>query len=397
MFPASHEPEPEQSKRASSEHTHKGEQGSCRPEPTTAPLPPTGTVPSRRQDPWTGEDGTGRGQGIRYTHAVRRTHPGFPLQPVPSHPLRDSMATAPDHSNRRADLLTPAELAALGDLEFLARSVVEGTLLGLHRSPKRGFSAEFAEHRNYRPGDELRHIDWRMHARSDRYYVKQYEDETNLRAFLLVDASASMDWSSSPERQPTKLWVARLLAASLGLLLLRQGDRTGLGVFDGEIREWVAPRGGRRHWTELVRRLREVEGGTATDPTEALRTAGLKLRRRGLVVLISDLLMDPDPLLRSLGFLRHRGHQVLVLHLMDPAERDLSGRGQILFRDPETGDELRVDVAEVRGRYRAEVEAAVAHWRARLAVAGVEHHLVDTGSPLQQTLRAVLRSRARMG
>lgn len=307
------------------------------------------------------------------------------------------MATAPDNSQRRADLLTPAELAGLGDLEFLARAVVEGTLLGLHRSPKRGFSAEFAEHRNYRPGDELRHIDWRMHARSDRYYVKQYEDETNLRAFLLVDASASMDWSSAPEQHPTKLWVARLLAASLGLLLLRQGDRTGLGIFDGEIRAWMAPRGGRRHGTELIRRLLEVEGGSATDPTEALRAAGLRLRRRGLVVLISDLLMDPDPLLRSVGFLRHRGHQVLVLHLMDPGERELPGRGQVRFRDPETGEELRVDVAEMRRRYRSEVEEAVARWRARLAGAGVEHHLVDTGQPLQQALRAVLRNRARMG
>lgn len=298
---------------------------------------------------------------------------------------------------RRADLLTPEQLAALGGLEFQARAIVEGALLGLHRSPKRGFSSEFAEHRNYRPGDEIRHIDWRMYARSDRYYVKQYQDETNLRAYLLLDVSASMDWSSDPGRIPSKLQVARLLAAALALLLLRQGDRAGLGIFDGVIRDWLAPRGGRGHWVELVRRLQKTEPGTATDPSEALRTAGLKLRRRGLVILLSDLLMEPDALLRPLGFLRHRGHQVVVLHLMDPGERELRGRGQMRFQDPETGDELQVDVSELRRRYRLEVDESVARWRSRLGGAGVAHHLVDTGQPLEQAMKAVLRTRGRMG
>ncbi|TVR61702.1 MAG: DUF58 domain-containing protein [Gemmatimonadales bacterium] len=314
-----------------------------------------------------------------------------------SHSTHASMSSPPDARGRRADLLTPEELASLGGLEFQARAMVEGALLGLHRSPKRGSSSEFAEHRNYRAGDEIRHVDWRMYARSDRYYVKQYQDETNLRAYILLDVSASMDWSSDPDHLPSKLHVARLLAAALALLLLRQGDRTGLGIFDGVIRDWLDPRGGRGHWVEVMRRLRDTAPGTATDPGDALRTAGLKLRRRGLVILLSDLLMEPDALLRPLGFLRHRGHQVVVLHLMDPGERDLGGRGQVRLRDPETGDELRADIGELRRRYRLEVDEAVARWRSRLGGAGVGHHLVDTGQPLEQALKAVLKTRSRMG
>lgn len=149
--------------------------------------------------------------------------------------------------NARPDLLSPAELAELGGLDFVARRVVEGFVAGLHRSPHRGFSVEFAEHRPYQPGDDLRYIDWRMYGRSDRYYVKQFEEETNLRAYLLVDASASMAWSSAPDWLPPKVWYAKQLAAALALTLVRQGDAVGLVAFDERVRAHVSPRGGRRH------------------------------------------------------------------------------------------------------------------------------------------------------
>src|SRR5690606_27250472 len=166
----------------------------------------------------------------------------------------------------RADLLAPQELAALGGLEFVARHVVEGFLAGLHRSPHRGFSVEFAEHRAYQPGDDLRYIDWRIFGRSDRYYIKQYEEETNLRAYLFLDVSASMDWSSRPGELPTKLWYAKQLAMCLALLLLRQGDGVGLTGFDAEIRAQVPTRGGRRHWHDL---LIATEALTARGRTDA--------------------------------------------------------------------------------------------------------------------------------
>src|SRR5690554_3093466 len=158
-------------------------------------------------------------------------------------------------ARERADLLDPRELAALGGLEFVARAVVEGFIAGLHRSPHRGFSVEFAEHRMYQPGDDLRYIDWRMYGRSDRYYIKQFEEETNLRAYLLLDVSASMAWTSAPGSLPPKLWYAKQLAASLALMLVRQGDAVGLLTFDSAMRAHVSPRGGRRHWHELLRTL----------------------------------------------------------------------------------------------------------------------------------------------
>lgn len=297
----------------------------------------------------------------------------------------------------RPDLLTPEELAALGGLELQARVVVEGFLTGLHRSPHRGFSAEFAELRGYRPGDDLRHIDWRMYARSDRYYVKQFEEETNLRAYLVVDGSASMEWSSRPGSLPPKLEVARLLAAALALLMIRQGDRVGMTIFDRAPRDWVPARGGRSQWNELARRLVEASGTGGTDPAAALERVARRLTRRGLVVLVSDLLLDPERAVRALAYLRHRGHQVLVFHLLDPGERDLSGAGDTRFRDPETGEELRVDVGQIRAEYRRGVDAALAEWRRALRTRGMGYHVVGTEEPVGRTLRAFLETRGRLG
>ncbi len=293
-------------------------------------------------------------------------------------------------SDRRKDLLAPGELAALGGLELLVHAVVEGFLTGLHRSPHRGFSAEFAELRGYRPGDDLRHIDWRMYARSDRFYVKQFEEETNLRAQILLDTSGSMGWSSKPSLLPTKLWYGRVLTGAIALLLLRQGDRAGLTLFDHEIRDWVPSRGGRRQWREIVRALHDLEASGSTDASGSLREVALRLHRRGLVILISDLLLDPEETLRALRYLRHRQHQVIVFHLMDPGERDLSGAGDVRFRDPETGEDVQVDVAEVRGKYREAVERAIEEWRRALRPGGIRYHVVDTSRPLGSVLRTLL-------
>ncbi|HSJ07373.1 MAG TPA: DUF58 domain-containing protein [Longimicrobiales bacterium] len=318
----------------------------------------------------------------------------------PSRPTA-AAAGSPGHAAmekpRRADLLTPRELAALGGLEFVARQVVEGFIAGLHRSPHRGFSVEFAEHRMYQPGDDLRYIDWRMYGRSDRYYIKQFEEETNLRAYLLLDVSASMAWTSAEKDLPPKLWYARQLAACLALLLARQGDAVGLLTFDSALRSHVAPRGGRRHWHELVRAMLATDAGGGTDPGAALRDLAGRLRRRGLVILISDLLVDPDATRLALRFLRHRGHEVLVFHLLDPGERELPALGDARFVDPETGEEVPASVADLRREYREAVQRAVAEWRAELAPQGIDYVLTGTEEPLTHSLRAYLRKRERLG
>ncbi len=298
---------------------------------------------------------------------------------------------------RRPELLRPHELAALGGLEFVARQVVEGFLAGLHRSPHRGFSVEFAEHRAYQPGDDLRYIDWRMYARSDRHYVKQFEEETNLRAYVLVDASASMAWSSDPGVLPTKLWYAKQLSACLSLLLLSQGDAVGLIGFDETVRTHIGPRGGRRHWHDMVRSLDPLEATGRTEAASALRDIAGRLTRRGLVILCSDLLVDPESTQLALQFLRHRGHEVLVFHLLDPGEKELPGERDARFVDPETGEELPVSVADLRSEYREAVERALQEWRQQLVPHGIDYTIIETDQPMVHALRTYLRKRGKLG
>lgn len=297
----------------------------------------------------------------------------------------------------RLDLLDPATLSQLGGIELIARGVVEGFLMGLHRSPHRGFSAEFAELRAYQAGDDLRYIDWRMYGRSDRFYVKQFEEETNLRAHILVDVSESMGWTSDPATLPSKLWYAKHLAASLALILLRQGDSVGLTAFHDRVVERVHPRGGRRQWNEVARRLQalEAEGGTAAQG--ALRDVAVRLRRRGLVILLSDLLVAPEETRTALKFLRHQGHEVLVFHLIDPGERELPAASEARFFDPETGEELLVSVADIRSEYRDAVTEALAEWNRELRPQGIDYVVAGTDEPLSRALRAYLHKRERLG
>jgi len=297
----------------------------------------------------------------------------------------------------RADLLDPAALSQLGGIEFIAREVVEGFLMGLHRSPHRGFSAEYAELRAYQAGDDLRYIDWRMFGRSDRYYVKQFEEETNLRAYLLLDVSDSMGWSSAAGTLPDKLWYAKHLAASIAVVLLRQGDQVGLTTFHEHVEARVPPRGGRRQWRELLRRLEDARPHGRTVAEGALKEIAVRLRRRGLVILLSDLLVERDATLTALRYLRHQGQEVLVFHVLDPGERELPGGAEARFFDPESGRELVVRVPDVREEYREAVEAAIEEWRRSLRPQGIDYVVTDTGEPLVGALRAYLRKRERLG
>ena len=307
------------------------------------------------------------------------------------------MASAPRLARDRLDLLDPLEVSALGGLELVAEGVVEGFLSGLHRSPFRGFSVEFAEHRPYQPGDELRYLDWKVVGRRDRLYVKQYVEETNLRATLVLDVSRSMAWSGDPEHRLSKFDYATRLAASLALVLIRQRDATGLIGFDDEVRCAIAPRARPGQWHVLVRALLDLAPGGGTAAEQALgRVTGL-LRRRGLVVFISDLLVDRDLVLLALRYLRHRGHQVVVFHLMDPAELDLVAAGQARFVDPETHEGVIASPRDLRRDYRATVDRVVAAWRRELRSGGIAYHHVSTATPFGHALRRAAAGRARLG
>jgi uncharacterized protein (DUF58 family) len=297
---------------------------------------------------------------------------------------------------QRADLLDPFEVAQLGGIEFVARAVVEGFLAGLHRSPFRGFSVEFAEHRPYQPGDELRYLDWKMLARSDRLFVKQYEEETNLRSMIVLDVSASMDWGGEPERL-SKLEYAKRLVAALSLIMLRQRDATGFIAFDDSVREIVRARARSRHWWTLLRSVDGVTPGHGTAAEPALRRVTDLLRRRGLVILVSDLLFDRDLVLRTLQYLRHRGHQVLVFHIMDPGELDLAGPAEARFEDPESGASAIVRPRELRAAYRSTVRRTIEAWRSTCRSRGIDYHHVLTTAPYGYVLRRATARRAKLG
>lgn len=297
---------------------------------------------------------------------------------------------------QRLDLLDPMEVAQLGDLEFQARGVVEGFLAGSHRSPFRGFSVEFAEHRPYQPGDDLRYLDWKGYARADRATIKQFESETNLRAMLLLDTSASMAWSGAPHRL-TKLAYAQRLAAALGLVLLSQRDATGLIAFDDAVRVLLPARARTRQRWALLAALSRLVPGHGTVAGQALERVTDLLRRRGLVVLISDLLFDRTLAMRLLQYLRHRGHQVLVFHIMDPAERDLGGPPEARFEDLESGRSVVVRPREFRAAYGAAVEAAIGAWRSACRRNGIGYAHVTTDMPFGVALRHALARRTRLG
>ena len=294
-----------------------------------------------------------------------------------------------------ADLVDPASLAALGRVEIIARWIVDGFITGLHRSPRKGFSVEFADYRAYQPGDDLRYLDWKVAARADRWVIKQFEEETNLRAVILLDISPSMNWSGSPSRLTKLAWAERAVAA-LALLLLRQKDAVGLVRFDDEVRTVLPPRSRMAHWQRMLAQLGTPGTGVATAAPAAIAHAAALVRRPGLVILFSDLLVEPEGVVAATRTLRAMGHDVVVLHVMDPAERDIAEPGDALFTDPESGDALAARGADVREAYRQTVEVALTEWRDRFVSAGASYEVVMTSDPFGVALRRAFAVRQGM-
>src|SRR5215472_14548609 len=305
----------------------------------------------------------------------------------------------------RADLFDPASLAALGRIEIVARWIVDGFMSGLHRSPRKGFSVEFADYRPYQPGDDLRYIDWKIAARADRWVVRQYEEETNLRASIVLDVSRSMAWSGAQMRvgqegaaavRLTKLAYAERLTAALALLLLRERDAVGLVRFDDRIRSAVPPRARHGQWRRVIAALEESGEGRASSAPTALQQAARLISRRGLIVLISDLLMDLPDVERAMRTLRAIGHDVVVLHLLDPAERDLPASGEALFVDPESELSVPASVADVRAAYQNTVVEVIDEWRSVLGAAGVSYEVISTDAPFGVPLRRAFAVRQQL-
>jgi uncharacterized protein (DUF58 family) len=295
----------------------------------------------------------------------------------------------------RADLIDPASLASLGRIEIVARWIVEGFLSGLHRSPRKGFSVEFAEFRPYQPGDDLRYIDWKVVARSDRWMIKQFEEETNTRAALVLDVSRSMDWSGDPARL-TKLQYAEQIVAAIALLLIRQRDAVGLIRYDDRLRTVLPARARSVQWRRIVRALLDEASGKESRMAEGVKQAAKLIRRPGLMIVLSDLLVDVDEMEQALRVARAVGHQVVVFHIMDPSERELDAPGEAIFVDPENDLEVTANVADVRVAYRATVTQAIDEWRTRLAALGAAYEVVMTDEPFGVPLRRAFAARQRI-
>lgn len=287
----------------------------------------------------------------------------------------------------------PAILARVGFSPLLARVVVEGFINGLHKSPFHGFSVEFADHREYVPGDDLKFIDWHLYARTDHYYVKRFEEETNLRCTILLDRSASMGFGTGAL---TKWDYSCFLATCLTYLMLRQQDAAGLAMFGASPGVFVQPRCRRTHLRQLMKAMIEHAPTGKTNIPLSLQAISQRLKRRGLVVVISDLIDEPEATLRALRLLASRRHDVIVFHVQDPAELRFPFDGATLFRDLETDEELEIDPVAVRAAYLERIESLAAFYRQGLLEMGASYHPIDTAQPYEQALAAYLNRRAKI-
>jgi len=286
------------------------------------------------------------------------------------------------------DLVTSTLIHRLQPLSLRAKVVVEGFLTGLHRSPYHGFSVEFAEHRMYQPGDPLKHIDWKVVGRTDRFYIKQYQEETNLRAQVLLDLSGSMGFKAGGE--VTKAEYGRTLAAALIYLLLNQRDAVGLTLFDTDPREMLPPRSALTWRNELWAALERHEPGGETRLGDVLHRVAERIKRRGLVILISDLLDDPTEILAGLHHFRHLGQDVLVFQVLDPRELDFAFGRESRFEALETGETIAANPWQVQDAYRDQMDEFLETIKAGCARHQVRHHLLTTETPLEEALTTLL-------
>jgi uncharacterized protein (DUF58 family) len=321
------------------------------------------------------------------------------LTVTPSAP-RSASGAQPDRglargSSEGRQFLDPAVIARLAHLDVRARLVVEGFIAGMHRSPFHGFSVEFAEHRPYMPGDPLKNLDWKVWARSDRYLVKQYTEETNLRCHLLVDLSGSMGFRSA-RAVMSKLEYAQSLAAALAYLMLHQQDAVGTLLFADRPLRYIPARAMRSHLDVVLRALGDLEPHGRTQLGPALHELAERVRRRGLIILCSDLMDRPAEVLSGLQHFRHRHHEVIVFHILDPDEVEFPYTDTATFVDLESGERLTTEPWEIAKRYRERLAAWTEYYRKNCRERLIDYVQLDTRTPFDRALLAYLEKRARL-
>ena len=291
-------------------------------------------------------------------------------------------------------ILTPDIISQLNNLSLKARFVVEGFIVGLHKSPYHGFSVEFSEHRAYGAGDEIRHVDWKLWGKTDRFFIKQFEEETNLKSYLLVDQSLSMTYKSI---KMTKLEYAQILAASLGYIMLKQQDAVGLTLFYNRIRVNIPARSKRSHLNIILSQMQNIIAGPETTIAPVLHKTAEAIKKRGLIILISDLFDDPDKVLSGLQHFRYKGHEVIVFHVLDPQQLTLDFTQRTRFRDMESGEEIVTDPWHIQSDYQKSMEQFCDYIKSNCRQKNIDYVQLSTDLPLDIALSEYLIKRKRIG
>jgi uncharacterized protein (DUF58 family) len=295
----------------------------------------------------------------------------------------------PDH--RR--FLKPEVISKLSGMEMKARLVVEGFIAGLHRSPYHGFSVEFAEHRQYMPGDPLRNIDWKVYGKTDRYFVKEFEEETNLKSYLLLDISGSMGYSSD---SISKLEYGSYHCASLTYLMLKQRDSVGLVIFDQKIKKYIPPKSTLSHLHNLLRELDKLTPSEPTNISSTLHQMAERIKRRGLIILLSDLFDRPEEIISGLKHFRHKKHEVIVFHILDPKERSFAFEDEAVFKDLETNEEIMTSPWQIRREYQERLKSLLNRYTLECRESLIDYVLLDTSVPFDRALFSYLNKRQRL-
>lgn len=290
--------------------------------------------------------------------------------------------------------LDPKTVAKVGNLELIARLVVEGFITGLHRSPYHGFSVEFAEHRAYRPGDEIKYLDWKVFARTGKFYVKEFQEETNLRCTIAIDASRSMAFASKGNL--TKYDYSSYLAAALSLLMIQQRDAIGLALYDKAIRTFLPPNSKPSYMRQILKTLEQNSPENETGTAVALNLLAEKIRRRGLVIVFSDFFDNPDEILNALKHFRHKKHEVIVFHVLDPRERDFKIGSSANFVDMETGETILTNPYQIQIAYQNAVNDYINYIKKECLNHQIDYNLIDTSTPYDQALSSYLVKRKKM-
>jgi len=288
--------------------------------------------------------------------------------------------------------LDPSIISKLKSLELRARLVVEGFMVGLHKSPYHGFSVEFTEHRPYMQGDDFKNIDWKAYGKTEKFYIKQYEEETNLKSYILLDTSKSMTYSSAGN--PSKLDYGATLVASLSYLMIKQQDAVGLALYSDKINKLFPPKANKSYLIEILKNLTAIEPAQNTNTANCLHEIAEKIKRRGLVIIVSDFFDDVNSILSSLKHFRYKKNEVIVFQILDPMEISFAFGKDAVFKDLEMGDEITTQPYQIQKAYKESMQEFTAKIKNECLSYGIEYNLIETSNPLDKALLSYMRKRS---